>query len=160
MRRIDIITRIHRSIVLLAFVGLVAAACAKPPAADPARAWADDEAAIRAATAASAEAWNRGDIKGHLAIYDAATTFMTANGPRPGVAPIEEAFLKKYFNEGVPKQSLGFSEVAVRQLDEDAALETGCFLLSGGGLPEQSGWFTLVWLRRPIGWRVIHDHSS
>jgi len=149
-----------RSIVALAFVALLAAACATTPAAKPASAWADDEAAIRAVTAASSEAWNRGDIKGHLAIYDESTTFMTADGPRPGVAPIEEAFLKKYFDAGVPKQSLGFSQVAVRRLADDAALETGRYQLSGGGLPEQSGWFTLVWVRTPIGWRVIHDHSS
>jgi uncharacterized protein (TIGR02246 family) len=150
----------HPSIVALAFVGLLAASCATTPAAKPASGWTGDEAAIRAATAASSAAWNRGDIKGHLAIYDEATTFMTTDGPRPGVAPIEEAFLKKYFNNGVPKQSLAFSQVAVRRLGDDAALETGRFQLSGGGLPEQSGWFTLVWKRTPEGWRVIHDHSS
>ncbi len=157
--------RIPRSIVALAFVGLMAAGCAKPseipaPPAAPAHAWADDDAAIRAATAASAEAWNRGDLKGHLAIYDKATTFMTAAGPRPGVALIEEAFLKKYFEDGAPRQSLGFSQVAVHQLGPDAAFETGHFELTGGGLPEQSGWFTLVWKRTAAGWRVIHDHSS
>jgi len=37
---------------------------------------------------------------------------------------------------------------------------TGRFALSGGGLPEQSGWFSLVWLQTPAGWRVVHDHSS
>lgn len=155
MHRMDF--RISPSLMLLC---LLAAGCSKLAATEPAQAWADDEAAIRAATAASADAWNRGDLKGHLAIYDKATTFMTVDGPRPGVAPIEEAFLKKYFDAGVPKQNLGFSQVAVRRLDEDAALETGRFLLSGGGLPDQSGWFTLVWLRTQAGWRVIHDHSS
>ncbi|MDH4259819.1 MAG: nuclear transport factor 2 family protein [Gammaproteobacteria bacterium] len=122
--------------------------------------WTGDEAEIRAATAASADAWNRGDIKGHLAIYDESVTFMTSNGPRPGVAPIEAAFLEKYFVAGMPKQNLGFSDISVRRLDGGAALETGRFLLTGGGLADQSGWFTLVWLRTPAGWRAVHDHSS
>ncbi len=157
--------RIPHSIVALAFIGLMATGCAKPaeipaPPAAPAQAWADDDAAIRGATAASAEAWNRGDLKGHLAIYDKATTFMTTAGPRPGVALIEEAFLKKYFEDGAPRQTLAFSQVAVHQLGPDAAFETGHFELTGGGLAEQSGWFTLVWKRTAEGWRVIHDHSS
>ncbi len=72
--------------------------------------WAADEAAIRAATTASADAWNRGDLKAHLAIYVDSVTFM--------------------------------------------------FILSGGSEPEQSGWFTLVWVRTPAGWKAVHDHSS
>lgn len=39
-------------------------------------------------------------------------------------------------------------------------LVTGKFLLSGGEEEDQSGWFTLVWVRTPAGWRAIHDHSS
>lgn len=151
---------IQRFIAVLAFAGLMTAACAKSPPATPADAWADDEAAIRAATAESSEAWNRGDLKGHLAIYDKATTFMTTAGPRPGVALLEEAFLKKYFENGAPRQTLAFNQVVVHQLGPDAAFETGHFELTGGELAEQSGWFTLVWKRTPEGWRVIHDHSS
>ena len=45
-------------------------------------------------------------------------------------------------------------------LTPDAALATARFVLSGGGKPDQSGWFTLVWLRTPAGWRAVHDHSS
>jgi uncharacterized protein (TIGR02246 family) len=129
---------------------------AQPPSAS----WKADEQQIRAATAASAAAWNRGDLKGHLAIYAAETTFMTATGPRPGVAPIEESFTKKYFRDGKPKQHLGFEQLAVRPLGADAALETGRYVLSGGGEPDHTGWFTLVWVRTPKGWNVVHDHSS
>ncbi len=139
---------------LAAARAFLAADSAPPPG------WAGDETEIRATTAASADAWNRGDIKGHLAIYDESVTFMTANGPRPGVAAIEATFLEKYFVAGMPKQNLGFSHISVRRLGNDAAMETGRFLLSGGGLADQSGWFTLVWLRTPAGWRAVHDHSS
>lgn len=122
--------------------------------------WAADEAEIRALTAASTEAWNRGDLKGHLAIYVDSVTFMTRQGPRPGVAAIEEAFTRTYFRDGKPKQQLRFEQVSLRPLGRDAALETARFVLSGGGEPDQSGWFTLVWMRTPDGWRAVHDHSA
>ena len=141
---------------------LLLAACSAPASGPTPQSalWSSDEAQIRAATRASAEAWNRGDLKGHLSIYTDTVTFMTRSGPRPGVAAIEEAFTKTYFHEGRPKQQLRFEQVVVRPLGRDAALETGRFVLSGGGAPEQSGWFSLVWVRTPQGWRVVHDHSS
>lgn len=122
--------------------------------------WDADTAEIRSLTKASSDAWNRGDLKAHLAFYVDTVTFMTANGPRPGVAAVEKAFTEKYFRNGAPKQTLSFSQVVIRPLGRDAALETGRFLLSGGGEPDQSGWFTLVWMRTADGWRAVHDHSS
>ena len=121
---------------------------------------ADGPAQMRAALQASAEAWNRGDLRGHLAIYDESVTAMTRDGPRPGVAAIESAFTATYFAAGKPKQQLAMGEVAIRLLSADSALMTGRFTLSGGGLPEQSGWFSLVWVRTPAGWRAVHDHTS
>jgi len=122
--------------------------------------WTRDEAEIRTMLQASVEAFNRGDLPGHLAIYDPAITFMTRNGPRPGIAPIEAAFTESYFRDGMPKQQLRFEQLAVRALGADQALATARFVLSGGAEPDQSGWFTLLWLRTPAGWRAIHDHSS
>lgn len=154
--------RLATSLPCVLLCGVLLAACAAPasgPAPVPA-AWSADEAQIRAATLASAEAWNRGDLPGHLAIYVDTVTFMTGKGPRPGVAAIEQSFTNTYFRDGRPKQNLAFEQVTVRPLGRDAALETGRFVLSGGGEPEQSGWFTLVWVRTPEGWRAVHDHSS
>ena len=115
---------------------------------------------VFAALQASEEAWNRGDLKGHLAIYDESVTAMTKNGPRPGIAPIEAAFTKAYFRDGKPRQQLRTEQLNVRPLSGDSALMTGRFILSGGGEPEQSGWFTLIWQRTPSGWKVVHDHTS
>ena len=147
---------------LVASLLLAAAGCAAShPAtlAVPAT-WAADAAEIRARTTASTEAWNRGDLPGHLALYVDSVTFMTANGPRPGVAAIQESFTRTYFRDGKPKQQLRFEQVSLRPLGRDAALETARFVLSGGGEPDKSGWFTLVWMRTPDGWRAVHDHSS
>lgn len=110
--------------------------------------------------AASAAAWNRGDLRGHLAIYVDSVTFMTKSGPRPGVRAIEESFSRSYFRDGQPKQALDFSRLTVRFLAQDAALVNGHFQLSGGGEPDQSGWFTLIWIRTAEGWKAMHDHSS
>jgi ketosteroid isomerase-like protein len=85
---------------------------------------------------------------------------MTRNGPRPGVEPIRQAFSQTYWRDGRPIQSLRFEQAVIRRLDASSALQTGRFVLSGGGQEEQSGWFSLVWVRTPDGWRVVHDHSS
>ena len=84
---------------------------------------------------------------------------MTKDGPRPGVAPIEKAFREKYFRDGRAIQALRFEDLAVRPLGRDAALRLPAGA-PGGDQPEQSGWFTLAWIRTPAGWRVAHDHSS
>jgi ketosteroid isomerase-like protein len=120
----------------------------------------EDRAQMLASLQASAEAWNRGDLPSHLAIYDETVTTMTKTGPRPTVAAIESAFRSTYFSGDKPKQNLCMEGVAIRSLSRDTALMTGRFVLHGGGLAEQSGWFTLVWIRTAAGWKVVHDHTS
>jgi ketosteroid isomerase-like protein len=122
--------------------------------------WTADEAEIRQALAKSVDAFNRGDLPGHLAIYDPGVTFMTKDGPKPGVAPIEQSFREHYFKDGKPIQQLRFEQLAVRALGRESALATARWALAGGGKPELSGWFTLVWQRTAAGWRAVHDHSS
>lgn len=119
-----------------------------------------DQAFMLTALQKSADAWNRGDLKAHLAIYDPSVTVMTKAGPRPGVLAIEQSFSKSYFVNGRPKQMLRMEQVTLRGLSTHSALMTGRFVLSGGVEPEQSGWFTLVWVKTAAGWRAIHDHSS
>jgi ketosteroid isomerase-like protein len=121
---------------------------------------AQDEAQIRVAMQASVDAWNRGDLKGHLAIYDPSVTVMTKSGPRPTIEAIEKSFGQAYFVDGRAKQSLRMESISIRSLSGQSALVTGRFVLSGGTEPEQSGWFTLVWIHTAAGWRAIHDHTS
>lgn len=145
----------------LCFAAALLVACSSPPVrTGPPSDEARDRSEMMAALQKSADAWNQADLKGHLAIYDDSVTMMTKNGPRPGVAAIEAAFGDTYFQNGVPKQALRMERAAVRMLSPDSALMTGRFVLSGGGLPEKSGWFTLLWVRTSLGWRVVHDHTS
>jgi len=145
---------------LVAGCCLMLGACAGPGRSPSGIAIRQDESQILAALQASVDAWNRGDLKGHLAIYDPSVTVMTKNGPRPTIEAIETSFGKTYFVEGKPKQNLRMESIGVRPLSEQSALVTGRFVLSGGTEPEQSGWFTLVWIRTPVGWRAVHDHTS
>lgn len=154
-------------LLTLAMGVLVLVGCAREEAMpvvekdpEPTYNWEDDQAEIRELLRASTEAFNRGDLAGHLAIYDSSVTFMKPDGPRPGVAAIEADFREAYFVDGVPRQLLQIDQIAMRQLGADAALVTGRFVLFGGESEEQAGRFTTVWLRTPAGWRVIHDHSS
>ncbi len=147
------------SLLLCGLLSGASSAFAAEPAPQPSD-WSADEAQIQALSQASGDAWNQGDLKGHLAIYTQEMTFMTRNGPSPGVAPLEKSFAEKYFKDGRPKQTLRFDNRSLRRLGPDAALETGRYTLTGGGEPDQSGWFTLVWVRTAEGWRVVHDHSS
>lgn len=107
----------------------------------------------------SAGAWNRGDLAAFVADYDDSATFMTGKG-LIGKDEMTRHYAEKYFHDGRPDQTLRFENVEVRMLGPDAALSTGRWAVSGGGKPEQSGSFSLVWARRPNGWRIIHDHSS
>lgn len=138
----------------------VAMACVLLAGCQPFSGWDTDEAALRRLLQQSADSFNRGDLPGHLESYDESVTFMTKNGPRPGVAPIEKAFREAYFSNGKPKQALRFERMAARRLAPDVALVTGRFILSGGMKPDQTGWFTTIWTRTARGWKVVHDHSS
>lgn len=119
-----------------------------------------DAAELHSALQASVDAWNRADLAGHLAIYDESVTMMTKTGPRPTIEAIAHSFGDKYFVNGKPKQNLRMESVAIRRIGEGAALMTGRFVLSGGDEPEQSGWFTLVWVLTASGWRAVHDHTT
>ena len=107
----------------------------------------------------SAGEWNRGNLEGFIAPYAQESTFMTPAGP-VGRVPMVERYRAKYFTADRPLQTLRFDELDVRVLGPDHALMTGRFQLTGGGLPDQSGRFTLVWVRTGDGWRILHDHST
>jgi len=149
----------RRRFRILAFAGAqIFVGCATAPSSTPISD--ADRSAIETALNASVEGWNEGSLARHLSLYDPTVTMMTREGPRAGVAPIEEAFRRTYFVGDKPKQHLRMERVNIRSLSHDSALMTGRFILEGGALPEQSGWFTLVWVREPAGWKVVHDHTS
>ena len=117
------------------------------------------EAQIRAVLDSTAEGWNRGDLAQYLAAYTPTATEMLSDGPRGGVEVIEQTMRQGFWKTGRPLQQLRYEHVVVRMLGKENALVTGQYVLTGGGRPDRSGWFTTVWTRTPKGWRMIHDHS-
>jgi ketosteroid isomerase-like protein len=138
----------------------LALALAAAPAAAQMSKGPDVQAEIQALLDESAAAWNRGDLKGHLADNADSIRFMTGKGPVIGKGQTEEILRKAFFRDGKPIQSLRFEQVDIRPLGTEHALVIGHFILSGGGEPDRAGWFSTVWERQSGGWRVIHDHSS
>ena len=136
---------------------LLLLAVAAPVVAQDAEA---DVAAILALNDAAAEAWNRADIDGHVAMYADSAGFMTGRGPAFGRQMIADMLERSFFRDGRPVQQLRFEHMTVRMLGADHAYVTGQFILSGGGQEDNTGWFTTVWARTPEGWKLIHDHSS
>ncbi len=147
--------RVRCGVILI--VGVLVAAGSS---AEAQMAGAPADSAIRVLLEQSAEAWNRGDLDGHLADNADSITFMTKNGPAVGRDKTAELLRRSFFRDGRPIQSLRFEQVTVRPLGSGHALVVGRFILYGNDQPERSGWFTTVWQRTPKGWRSIHDHSS
>jgi ketosteroid isomerase-like protein len=138
--------------LMLAFWGSL-----PPPAASQAPG--SDGAALIGILLSTTDKWNSGDLDGFIAPYAGIATFMTPAGPI-GRDAMRARYAARYFTGSRPDQQLRFDELEVRGLGPDHALMTGRFWLSGGGKAEQTGRFTLVWMRTPTGWRILHDHSS
>jgi ketosteroid isomerase-like protein len=107
----------------------------------------------------SAQDWNVGNLDAFMAVYDTASTFMLSKGP-VGIQGMRENYQKGFFNGDKPKQNLRYEDMVVRPLGNDHALLTGKFVLSGNGLPERKGIYTLIFIRRGNVWKILHDHSS
>lgn len=144
----------HSRLPLITVCALITAACGSVSAQN------DATTAIPPALMASAEAWNKADLPGHIGLYTDTATFMGGNGPIQGRDRVGESLAKSFWRDGKPKQSLSFDRIEVRPLGDRHALSTGHFVLTGGGEADRSGWFSLTWEKTSTGWRIIHDHSS
>ena len=120
----------------------------------------DAVTAIPVGLKASSDAWNKGDLAGHIRDYADAATFMGGNGPLQGRERVGEALAKSFWRDGKPKQQLSFDRIEVRPLGDRHALVTGHFLLTGGGEADKSGWFSLTYEKSASGLQILHDHSS
>jgi uncharacterized protein (TIGR02246 family) len=118
-----------------------------------------DEAQIRAILDSTAAGWNQGNLQQYLAAYTDSATEMLSDGPKGGRDAIEQTMRNGFWKTGRPLQNLRYEHIEVRMLGKANALVTGQYVLSGGGRPDRTGWFTTVWTRTKEGWRMIHDHS-
>jgi uncharacterized protein (TIGR02246 family) len=126
------------------------------------------EVQIESVLKAQVAAWNRGDIPGFMHGYDASqdTTFVGTE-----VEHGYDAILQRYqrkFSTRAQMGTLRFSHLETRLLSDTVATTTGRFELtfapaassSAPALPPKSGIFSLVWVKRAAGWRIVLDHTS
>jgi ketosteroid isomerase-like protein len=129
---------------------------------------AGDEAAIRAAIAAQAAAWNNADIPTFMQTYeDSPETTFIGSHVRKGYGPILDSYKKNYTTQE-QMGTLTFNDLEVRLLPgscgkAEYAVVTGAFHLertAKGAATKDDGIFSLVWRKGQHGWKIVLDHTS
>ena len=130
------------------------------PALLPAAAPEDD---IRAVLSMQEQAWNRADIDAFMTGYldSPQITFQGGSGITRGYAAVTARYRKNYANPA-RMGKLKFTIDEVRLVTADSAVVLGGFALTrtkeAGG--DASGRFSLVLIKTPKGWKIVHDHTS
>ncbi len=127
-----------------------------------------EEAAIRAAVAAQADAWNRADIQSFMQAYENSTeTTFIGTTVRKGYEPIMKRYQQAY-SSAEQMGKLSFLNLEVRLLPGtcgavEYAVMTGNFHLeraAHGEAKKDDGVFSLIWHKGPQGWKILLDHTS
>jgi len=115
---------------------------------------------IRAVLASQQAAWNRGDIPAFLEGYwnSPELTFAGADGIVRGYDGLLERYRKSYPDKAHMGE-LEFSQLEFRTLGPESALVLGHWNLKRT-VGDAGGVFSLVFHRFPVGWRIVHDHTS
>src|SRR5439155_19584961 len=106
-------------------------------------------------------AWNAGDLEGFMTGYwqSPDLTFFSGKSKEAGWQRTLERYRNKYQGKGQEMGQLTFSEIQIEQIDATHAWVRGRWqLATSAGTP--GGLFTLIFQRRPEGWRIVHDHTS
>ena len=123
---------------------------------------ADPEDSILRVLTDQQAAWNRGNLEEFMRGYqDSPETIFIGKSVTKGYAAVLRSYKTRYATKEI-MGTLNFSGIEVKQLDQRFAFVTGRFHLartqSAGG--EASGIFSLLFEKRPEGWKVIADHTS
>ena len=145
---------------LLTLAALTLAACASQMGSIGGFRSSSDAAAIKAVFDTTAAGWNRGELAVYLSAYVDSATAMGSTGLVRGVGGIEGQMRAGFWRTGRPLQNLSYDHLEIRPIGSDQAIATGQYILTGGGRPDRTGWFSTIWVRTPRGWRMVHDHSS
>jgi ketosteroid isomerase-like protein len=126
----------------------------------PAKTQASPADQIRAVLTEQQAAWNRGDIPAFLQGYwnSPELTFAGSDGIVRGYDGLLERYRKTYPDKA-RMGALEFAGLEIRSLGTDSALVLGHWHLKRT-VGDAGGVFSLVFHRFPVGWRIIHDHTS
>jgi len=117
-------------------------------------------AEIQSVLSAQQDAWNRGDIDAFMNGYaqSASTVFVSEDEVRRGWETVRDRYRIRY-SDRAKMGTLSFSDIEVTMLSPDAAAVLGRWRLKRAN-DEPHGRFTLIFKRLPVGWRIVHDHTS
>jgi uncharacterized protein (TIGR02246 family) len=130
---------------------------ASQPASLPA---AQAQAAILAAMADSATGWNTGDLDRFMRVYAEDATYVTVRGRVMGRSAISATYRRSFAPGGNARGRLSFGDAAFRSIDAAHVLLWARWTLTTPDAKFSTGMTTLLFERRPGGWRIISDHSS
>ena len=118
---------------------------------------------MEAVLRAQESAWNRGDIDGFLNagyLRSPTLTFFSGGEVMRGFDTVLEHYRRSYTAGGREMGHLAFSELETMVAGPDQGVVRGRWQLDLHGEKKVGGLFTLVMLRMPEGWRIVHDHTS
>jgi beta-aspartyl-peptidase (threonine type) len=86
-------------------------------------------------------------------------TFFSGNDKTLGWKATLERYRKRYQADGKEMGQLTFRELEIEPLGPESAWVRGCFKVVTSKETFQ-GLFTLLFKKKPEGWKIVHDHTS
>lgn len=119
-----------------------------------------DRDAIRRVLLDQVDAWNTGDVEGFMKGYwnSDSTSFVSGGSAIRGYKTVLARYQKNY---GTREKmgTLTFSDLDIRVFSSSSAVVTGAWTLIRSG-DQPGGRFTLIFGKKPEGWRIVYDHTS
>jgi ketosteroid isomerase-like protein len=117
-------------------------------------------AEITAVLTSQQSAWNKGDIRTFMDGYwdSPDVTFSGSSGVSRGWQSVFTRYQQRYPTQAAMGQ-LDFSDLEIRSLSPTSAMVLGKWHLTLA-TGTAGGVFTLVFQKFPVGWKIIHDHTS
>ena len=123
---------------------------------------ADLEQGIKHLLVSQVEAWNHGNLEGFMQGYwhSPDLTFFSGATETRGWEPTLARYRQRYQAEGKEMGKLEFQGLNIDLLSRRSAVVTGQWQLAMSDGKQPHGLFTLIFKRLPVGWRIVHDHTS
>jgi len=105
--------------------------------------------------------WNAGNLAGFMETYARSPDIRFASGGdlSLGWQTVFDRYRRKYGGDQTTMGQLKFSDIDIQMLGSDTAFAFGRWHLTREA-GNATGLYTLVLRKLPVGWRIVHDHTS